>query len=194
MITTYCNVKLLIVNANDSNSLSITLMADSTLMRSGMPFFVPDFAPHYSITPMLAMRVGRLGKCISKRFAHRYIDAVTAAMVVTPLDSELKPLGADDMMHAFDGASMMGTWSDFNPLEFAYDLTWTYNGEQHTLGASDFVATYEQAIEHISKYATIKMGDIICLRPSTLGTQVVAINDHFEASLGGTTLLKSKIK
>lgn len=189
-------MKLLVVNGTKSTdgNISVTLMADSTLMRSGMPFFIPDFAPHFAVTPMLALRVGRLGKCITRRFAHRYIDAVTAAIVVTPLDHELNPLQGCDMMHAFDGATMMGTWQEFNPAEFTYSMQWTYNGEQHSMSAADVTTPYEQVIEYISKFGTIKMGDVICISSPAIKPQVVKIEDRLEVSIAGNVVLKSKIK
>jgi hypothetical protein len=45
--------------------------------------FVPDFAEPCSVSLHLAVRVGRLGRAISPRFAHRYHAEPTLAVVFT---------------------------------------------------------------------------------------------------------------
>ena len=190
-------MKLLIVNeteCNGSSQVSVSMMADSTMMRSGMPFFIPDFAPHFGVTPMLALRVGRLGKCIAPRFAHRYIDAVSAAFIVTPLDHELSPINTDDMMRAFDGAAIMGSWTEFNPTKPLPSLKWSHNNEEHIINACDLAVNYERAIEHISRFCTIKMGDILCLKAQGATPQLVKVEDRIEAHVNDIAVVKSKIK
>ena len=48
------------------------LMADSSILYTGRPFFVPDYAQHFVATPTIVVRTGRLGKCIAPKFAYRY--------------------------------------------------------------------------------------------------------------------------
>ena len=44
---------------------------DSSLLRSGQPFFIPDFAGEFRAMPSAVVRIGRLGKGIAPRFAVR---------------------------------------------------------------------------------------------------------------------------
>ena len=37
------------------------LMADSSILYTGRPFFVPDFAQQFVATPTIVVRMGRLG-------------------------------------------------------------------------------------------------------------------------------------
>ena len=91
------------------------LMADSSLLFSGRPFFVPDFAQRFVVTPTIAVRTGRLGKGIAPKFAHRYWDAMTAAFSVCACDSDTPQLLALD--RAFDGAAIMGDWVTVDGLD-----------------------------------------------------------------------------
>ena len=186
-------MKLMVMN-NDNGRIVTRLMADSTTLRSGQPFFVPDHAPRFAVTPMLALRVGRLGKCIAPRFAHRYIDAVTAAFIVTPTDLDGNPLDLDGMAAVTDGTAMMGARTTVNAQQPLPAMTWSHNDCEHTLDTASLCPTPAQAIEHISRYCTLKMGDIVCLSP--LGTRPVpiAIDDHLTASVGGKQVLTNKIK
>ena len=43
------------------------LMADSSILYSGRPLFVPDFAREFVARPTIVVRTGRLGKCIAAK-------------------------------------------------------------------------------------------------------------------------------
>ena len=60
--------------------------ADSSLLKSGKPFFVPDFMGRIDYEAELVIRICRLGKNIPQRFAHRYYDAVTVGIDFTARD------------------------------------------------------------------------------------------------------------
>lgn len=57
-------------------------MPDSSILRTGNPFFVPDFDTEFLAFPSICYRIGRLGKSIARRFADRYIDSATVAVAV----------------------------------------------------------------------------------------------------------------
>ena len=57
-------------------------MADSSVLYTGRPLFIHDFASGFMAAPSIVVRMGRLGKCIAPKFAHRYWDAFTAAFAV----------------------------------------------------------------------------------------------------------------
>ena len=69
-------------NYDDKEDARCYLMADSSVLYTGRPFFIPDFARRFVAAPTIVVRTGRLGKCIAPKFAHRYWDAVTAGFSV----------------------------------------------------------------------------------------------------------------
>ena len=60
----------------------IFLKPDSAMLKDGKPFFIPDFSNEIHYETELVVRISRLGKNISERFAHRYYDAVTGQAVI----------------------------------------------------------------------------------------------------------------
>lgn len=187
-------MKILVVNKDNNGAYDVTLMADSSLLRSGQPFFVPDFAPRFTATPMLAMRIGRLGKCIARRFAHRYVDAVTAAIVTRGVTSDLQPLDNESMLAFMDGAAMMGQWTEHDGTLEMPTLRWCHNGTQHHLEECALNSRPDEVIEHLSRYCTLKMGDIVCLQYNGTVPQPLDINDKLEAFVSDKQVLNNKVK
>lgn len=58
-----------------------TLMSPAAILQGGNPYFVPDFDSRFEARTALALRIGKLGKGIARRFAARYVDAVAPATV-----------------------------------------------------------------------------------------------------------------
>ncbi len=85
---------------------------DSAILRGGKPFFVPDFAQRFDYEAELVVRISRLGKDVSERFAHRYYDAVTVGIDFTARDLQAK-LREDgqpwELCKGFDNSAALGT-------------------------------------------------------------------------------------
>jgi len=146
----------------EENAPQCYLMADSSILYSGRPFFLPDFAQHYVATPTIIVRMGRLGKCIAPKFAHRYWDAFTAGFTVHAQHSDDDRLVALD--RAFDGAAIVGDWvpvSDFDdPREVSVDVRLDDASlSRHTI--ADMRSSLDDLLAAVSTRCSIKMGDLI---------------------------------
>lgn len=138
----------------------ISLYADSAIVWPGHPLFLPDFDANWSARIMLAFRISRLGKGVAEKFASRYFDAMTLALLPQSvvLDNELQATGRQTgLCGCFDGAVAMGQWlelpADDAPLRVSVgDITDTIQAPLS--GAA-------QAIAALSHYSTIKTGDIV---------------------------------
>ena len=86
-------------------ALDVNVLADSAANRNNRPMFVPDFAREGWVVEVLpAVRIGRLGKFIAPRFAHRYIqDILLTAFLHQPDGDPVAPLAC-----LFDGALTLG--------------------------------------------------------------------------------------
>lgn len=86
-------------------ALDVNVLADSAANRNNRPMFVPDFAREGWVVEVLpAVRIGRLGKFIAPRFAHRYIqDILLTAFLHQPDGDPVAPLAC-----LFDGALTIG--------------------------------------------------------------------------------------
>ena len=91
----------------------IFLKADSALLKDHKPFFIPDDLGRIEYETELVVRIFRLGKTISERFAHRYYDAVTVGIDFTAreLQQKLREQGRPwELSKSFDGAAVLGEW------------------------------------------------------------------------------------
>ena len=173
--------------------------ADSSLLKDGKPFFVPDDMGRIDYETEIVVRICRLGKAIPARFAHRYYDAVTVGIDFTAreLQAELRKKGLPwEMCKGFDGAAAIGEWvsvekfRDVHALRFHLDI----NGKTVQEGrTSDMLFKIDEIIEYISKYFTLKTGDII-YTGTPVGVGPVNINDHLTGYIEDRKVLEFNIK
>lgn len=173
--------------------------ADSSLLKDGKPFFVPDDMGRIDYETEIVVRICRLGKAIPARFAHRYYDAVTVGIDFTAreLQAEMRKKGLPwEMCKGFDGAAAIGEWvsvekfRDVQALQFHLDI----NGKTVQEGrTSDMLFKIDEIIEYISKYFTLKTGDII-YTGTPVGVGPVNINDHLTGYIEDRKVLEFNIK
>ena len=159
--------------------------ADSSLLKDRKPFFIPDELGTIEYEAEIVVRVCRLGKSISERVASRYYDAVTVGIDFTARDllRKLSQQGLPwDMSKSFDGAAALGEWVskdkflDIQRLRFHLDV----NGETKQEGCtSDMIYKVDEIISYISRFFTLKTGDLIYTGCPTSGFPV-HINDRLE--------------
>lgn len=173
--------------------------ADSSLLKDGKPFFVPDDMGQIDYETEIVVRICRLGKTIPARFAHRYYDALTVGIDFTARDlqKKLREKGLPwEMCKGFDGAATIGEWvpvekfRDVQSLHFHLDI----NGNTVQEGCtSDMLFKIDEIIEYISKYFTLKTGDIL-YTGTPVGVGPVNINDHLKGYVEDRKVLEFNIK
>ena len=173
--------------------------ADSSLLKSGKPFFVPDFMGRIDYEAELVIRICRLGKNIPQRFAHRYYDAVTVGIDFTARDvqQQLREKGLPwDLSKSFDGAAAIGEWVgkdkflDVQALRFHLDI----NGQSVQEGCTaDMVFGIDEIVAYISQYFTLKTGDVI-FTGTPAGVGPVHIDDHLEGYVEERKVLEFNCK
>lgn len=173
--------------------------ADSSLLKDGKPFFLPDDMGRIEYETEIVVRICRLGKAIPKRFAYRYYDAVTVGIDFTAreLQQKLREKGLPwEMSKGFDGAAAIGEWvgvdkfRDVQALQFHLDINGTTVQEGRT---SDMLFKIDEIIEYISKYFTLKTGDIL-YTGTPAGVGPVSINDHLTGYIEDRKVLEFNIK
>ncbi len=172
---------------------AVELIADSAVVLPPHPLFLPDFDANWEARIYPAYRIGRLGKSIARKFASRYIDAYTLALRLVPVDTnrELQaaglPCGLDGL---FDSALTLGRWTEIDhALPETFEIT---SGALNVEIDNHFDAAC-RALESISRYATVKTGDVIC--PSWIPTDVVPeVGSGIEAAINGATCLSVRIR
>ena len=173
--------------------------ADSSLLKSGKPFFIPDFMGRIDYEAEMVIRICRLGKSIPQRFAHRYYDAVTVGIDFTARDvqQQLRDKGLPwDLSKSFDGAAAIGEWVskdkflDVQALRFHLDI----NGQTVQEGCTaDMLFGIDEMVAYISRYFTLKTGDVI-FTGTPAGVGPVHIDDHLEGYVEERKVLEFNCK
>lgn len=169
--------------------------ADSALLKDRKPFFVPDFMGRIDYEAELVVRICRLGKTIPQRFAHRYYDAVTLGIDFTARDMQrrFREKGMPwDLCKGFDGSAAIGEWVDINKFRYIQAINFRLNINGSTVQeacTSDMLYGVDELIAYISRYFTLKTGDLI-YTGTPAGTGPVAIGDRLEGWLDDRKVLE----
>lgn len=173
--------------------------ADSALLKDGKPFFVPDDMGRIDYETEVVVRICRLGKSIPQRFARRYYDAVTVGIDFTARDlqNKLRAEGKPwELCKGFDGSAAIGNWADIDKfrdiqaIQFHLDINGGTVQEGRT---SDMLFKVDEIIAYISRFFTLKTGDILYTgTPAGIGQ--VNIGDHFEGYLEDRKVLDFNIR
>lgn len=139
-------------------------MPDSSILRSGNPFFIPDFDTRYLAFPSVCLRIGRLGKTIAPRFAERYFDGWTAAVAIVAVD-RLKQLREAGMPWtravAFDRSCLLGNLQPIATLKECGPFEITCGKQQREYDTAHLMLGSDKLIEAVSAENTVKNGDLI---------------------------------
>lgn len=173
---------------------TLFMKSDSSLLKDGKPFFIPDFSSEIHYETEVVIRIDRLGKNIAERFAHRYYNELTVGIDFTARDLQrkLREQGLPwEISKAFDNSAVVGDWipkekvADMANIPFHLDI----NGEKVQEGnTADMLFTVDQIIAYASRFFTLKIGDLIYTgTPSGVGP--VKIGDHLQGYIGEEKLL-----
>jgi len=139
-------------------------------------------------------------KNIEKQFAHRYYDEIGLGIDFTARDVQalLKKKGLPwEKAKAFDKSAVLSNtflpvsiFPDDESVRFHLDINGKTIQESHS---GLMIFDFDELIAHISKYVTLKIGDLIYTgTPANVGP--VAIGDHLEGYLEDKKLLDFWIK
>jgi 2-keto-4-pentenoate hydratase/2-oxohepta-3-ene-1,7-dioic acid hydratase in catechol pathway len=177
----------------------VFLKPDSSILKNNKPFFLPDFSENIQYEAEVVIKISKLGKGITAKYASRYYDEVTLGIDITARDlqSRLKASGKPwEISKGFDGSAPLGSFipvsgiSDMGNLDFKLEIN---DKEVQKGNTSDMIFGFNQIIEYVSKFFTLKTGDLIFTgTPSGVGP--LKKNDHLVAWLGDKPLLDFMIK
>lgn len=173
---------------------------DSALLRNNDPFYIPDWTADVHHEIELVIKINRLGKNIEKSFAHRYFDEIGLGIDFTARDvqQQLKTKGLPwEKAKAFDQSAVLGsTFIDKTvfPVPEAINFKLALNGKTVQDGNSELMLfSFEEIIANVSKYVTLKIGDLI-YTGTPAGVGPVKIGDHLEGYLEDKKLLDFLVK
>lgn len=177
----------------------VFLKPDSSLLKNNKPFFLPDFSDNFQFEVEVVIKISKLGKGISAKFADRYYDEVTLGIDITAHDIQSRQAKAGmpwELSKCFDGAAPIGSFmpvssvKDMADLDFRLEIN---NKVVQKSNTSDMIFCFDEIIEYVSKFFTLKTGDLIFTgTPSGVGQ--LKRNDNLVAFLDNEPLLDFMIK
>ena len=177
----------------------VFLKPDTSILLKRQPFFIPDFSSDVHHEVEILVKINKVGKHIAKKFAHKYYDDIGLGIDFTARDlqSKLKAKGLPwEKAKAFDGAAVLGEWlpksnfKDLNNLNFSLKKNEDIVQSGNT---SLMLWKIDEIIEYISKYFTLKIGDII-FTGTPAGVGKVVANDRLEGFIEDKQLFLITVK
>lgn len=178
----------------------VFLKPDSAILPKNQPFFIPEFSNNLHYEAELIVKINKVGKYISPKFAHKYYDEVSVGIDFTARDlqSKLREKGLPwECAKAFDGSAVIGNWlpkKDFikQVNEFSFQLK--KNEEVVQQGFTKLMLySVDELIAYVSKFFTLKIGDIL-FTGTPAGVGKVNEGDVLIAYLEKQKVLHIKIK
>src|SRR3970282_1556596 len=177
----------------------IFMKPDSAVLLKQHPFVIPEFSNDIHHEIELVVKINKVGKYIETKFAHKYYDEISVRIDFTARDvqNELKSKGLPwEKAKAFDGSAVIGEFlpkSQFNSLEnITFELT-NNNKTVQKGNASHMLWKIDELISYVSRYFTLKIGDII-FTGTPEGVAAVKSEDVLEGFLEGNKLFSIQIK
>jgi len=175
------------------------LKPETAIQPKGHPFFIPDFSNEIHYEVELVVKIDKIGKNIEEKFSHKYYNEIGLGIDFTARDlqDDCKAKGLPwEKAKGFDGAAQISSIFinkselDLNDISFLLEK----NGEQVQIGNSkDMLFSFDKIISHISKFFTLKIGDLI-YTGTPEGVGKVEKGDMLKGFIGEKEMFKVVVK
>ena len=178
----------------------VFLKPDTAVLLKKHPFFIPEHSNNVHHEIELVVKINRLGKHIETRFAHKYYNEIALGIDFTARDvqDDCKNKGLPwEKAKAFDGSAAVSNFfsleslkKEINNIDFYLDI----NGKKVQEGnTKQMLFSVDQLISHVSKYFTLKTGDLI-FTGTPAGVGPVQREDLLELYLEGKRIFYFNVK
>ncbi|MDX1461844.1 MAG: fumarylacetoacetate hydrolase family protein [Marinirhabdus sp.] len=186
--------------ANERPSDPVIFMKpDTSILLKKQPFFIPDFSDDIHHEVEVLVKIKKIGKHIQQKFAHKYYDEIGLGIDFTARDlqQQLKEKGLPwEKAKGFDGAAVIGNFYSKKTFDGVDDIPFRLekNGEIVQQATTALMLwKIDALIEYISKYFTLKIGDVI-FTGTPAGVGKVLPNDVLTGYLAEEQAFSIKVK
>ncbi len=173
---------------------------DTALLRNNDSFYIPDFTQELHYETELVVKINRLVKAIDRKFASRCYDEIAVGIDFTARDVQRECIAKGlpwEIAKAFDKSAPLpnvfaplSNFPDINHIHFRLDI----NGKTCQEGCtSDMIFDVDTLIAYISRFMTLKIGDLI-FTGTPVGVGPVHPGDHLEAYLEDQKMLDFEVR
>ena len=172
---------------------------DSALLKDNKPFFLPDFSSEIHHEIELVIKISKLGKNIEARFAHRYYQEIGLGIDFTARDLQRQLIEKGlpwEKAKAFDSSAVLGKFLPKEELGNLGMIPFSLRKNEVVVQSGDshlMIFPFDIIIEHVSKYVTLKIGDLI-YTGTPAGVGPVAIGDRLEGFIGELSMFDIQVK
>ena len=177
----------------------IFMKPDTALLKDNKPFYHPDFSEDIHHEIEIVLKISKEGKHISEKFAGNYFEEIGLGVDFTARDIQQrhKEKGLPwELAKAFDGSAPVSNFVSKINLGDIYNLNFKLDINQQTRqqgNTKDLLFPFERIIAFVSRYITLKKGDLI-FTGTPQGVGKVNIGDHLEAYLEDVKMLDFYVK
>lgn len=176
----------------------IFMKPDTAILRNNDPFYYPTFSNDIHHEVEVLVKIKKEGKSIAKEFAHKYYDEIGLGIDFTARDlqSTFKEKGLPwERAKAFNGSAPISEFIskgnyDLNSLGFELKK----NNETVQEGNTSLMLwSIDELISYVSKFFTLKTGDII-FTGTPKGVGPVKIGDTLSGFLDGKEMFHFDVR
>lgn len=179
----------------------VFIKPDSAYLENGKDFYYPKFSNdvHYEVE--LVFRISKIGKNIEAKFANKYIDSIGLGIDFTARDvqNKLKEKGLPwEKAKAFDSSAFVSSMQSISNIEELLNSNISFSLKKNSVSVQEgesnlMIWKLADLIEDISKYFTLKTGDLI-FTGTPAGVGPVSIGDRLEGYLMDKKVFELEIK
>ncbi len=176
----------------------IFMKPDTSILKNNEPFYYPDFSKDIHHEVEILVRIKKQGKSIEQQFANNYYDEIGLGIDFTARDlqTHAKEKGLPwERAKAFNGSAPISNFiskENLNLSELNFNLT--KNGEEVQKGNSSLMLwPIDELISYVSKFITLKIGDII-FTGTPKGVGPVKIGDRLVGYIENQQMFDFEIK
>jgi len=179
-------------------STPIFFMKPETALLRTRDFFYPKFTSNLHYECEIVLKIDKVGKNIDEKFANTYYSSCTLGVDFTARDVQqnCKEKGLPwEIAKSFDqSAPLSKTWIPLKDSTQEIKFELQKNGETVQNGSNlNMIFSFDQIIAYISKFITLKKGDLI-FTGTPAGVGEVQIGDNLKCLLMGKEVLNFNIR
>jgi acylpyruvate hydrolase len=173
---------------------------DTAILRNNAPFYYPGFSTDVHHEVELVLKISKEGKNIEEKFANKYYDSIGVGIDFTARDlqQKLKTKGLPwDIAKGFNGSAPISDkfipvseFKNLKDINFKLEI----DGQPKQNGnTSLMIFSFDYIISYLSKFFTLKTGDLI-FTGTPKGVSAVTVGNKLVAYIENEKLLEFEIK
>lgn len=177
----------------------VFLKPDTALLKNNAPFYYPNFTNEIHHEVEILLKISKEGKYIEERFAHRYYDEIGIGIDFTARDLQQKAKEKGlpwEIAKGFNGSAPISDFIDKSAFPSLKDINFGLfvDDELKQKGnTSMMLFSFDYIVSYISRFFTLKKGDII-FTGTPKGVGPVSPGNTLKAFIEEQTLLEFEVK